>query len=212
MALNLNKLPWYAQVLLFVALSAAAVIAFYYLYVTPAQNDMAVRQRQLDSLRAEIAKGQAVARRLPEFRSQVADLEARFERLKAVLPEEKDAAEILRRIQTLAVQSSLEVKRFKPAPPVTKQLHAEVPYDVEIEGGYHNLGLFFDRVSKLPRLINISEISIKGKEKQEPNSTITAEFVATTYVLLPEQPKTAQPAPQGQPTAPKPSGAAGASQ
>jgi len=206
MALNLNKLPWYAQVLVFVALSVAALAAFYYLYVTPAQNDMAVRQRQLDGLRAEIAKGQAVARRLPEFRSQVADLEARLERLKAILPEEKDAAEILRRIQTLAVQSSLEVKRFKPSAPVTKQLHAEVPYTVEIEGGYHNLGLFFDRVSKLPRLINISEISIKGKDKQEPSSTITAEFVATTYVLL------AEDANAGQPAAPKPPGAAGASQ
>ena len=206
MALNLNKLPWYAQVLVFVALSVAALAAFYYLYVTPAQNDMAVRQRQLDGLRAEIAKGQAVARRLPEFRSQVADLEARLERLKAILPEEKDAAEILRRIQTLAVQSSLEVKRFKPSAPVTKQLHAEVPYTVEIEGGYHNLGLFFDRVSKLPRLINISEISIKGKDKQEPSSTITAEFVATTYVLLAEDAKAAQPA------VPKPPGATGASQ
>jgi len=89
---------------------------------------------------------------------------------------------------------------------VTKELHAEVPYTVEIEGGYHNLGLFFDRVSKLPRLINISEISIKGKDKQEPSSTITAEFVATTYVLLAEDAKAAQPA------APKPPGATGASQ
>ena len=212
MALNLNKLPWYVQVTVFVLLSVGALAAFYYLYVTPAQGDMAVRQRQLDGLRAEIAKGQAVARRLPEFRSQVADLEARLERLKAVLPDEKDAAEILRRIQTLAVQSSLEVKRFKPAPTVTKQLHAEVPYSVEIEGGYHNLGLFFDRVSKLPRLINISEISIKGKDKQETNSTITAEFVATTFVLLAEPPKAAPPAQQGQPAAPKPPGAAGAAQ
>jgi type IV pilus assembly protein PilO len=206
MALNLNKLPWYAQVLVFVVVSVAAVAAFYYLYVTPTQNDMAGRQRRLDALRTEIAKGQAVARRLPEFRSQVADLEERLARLKAILPEEKDAAEILRRIQTLAVQSSLEVKRFKPAATVTKELHAEVPYTVEIEGGYHNLGLFFDRVSKLPRLINISEISVKGKDKQEPGSTITAEFIATTYVLLAEDAKAAQPA------APKPPGATGASQ
>jgi type IV pilus assembly protein PilO len=208
-------MPWYAQVTVFLLLSVAAVAAFFYFYVTPAQNDMAVRQRQLDGLRTEITKGQAVARRLPEFRSQVADLEARLERLKAVLPEEKDAAEILRRIQTLAVQSSLEVKRFKPTAPVTKQLHAEVPYTVEIEGGYHNLGLFFDRVSKFPRLINISDISIKGKDKQEPNSTITAEFVATTFVLLatpPKADKPAQPGQPGQPAAPKPPGSAGAAQ
>ena len=128
-----------------------------------------------------------------------------------MLPEEKDAAEILRRIQTLAVQSNLEVKRFKPAAPVTKQLHAEVPYTVEVEGGYHNLGLFFDRVSKFPRLINISDITIKAKDKQEPNSTITAEFVATTFVLLSTPPKTDKPtAPPGQPAAQKPSAAASA--
>ena len=216
MALNLNKLPWYSQVGLFLVLSGAAVVAFYYFYVTPATTEMAVRQQQLDGLRAEIAKGQAVARRLPEFRSQVADLEGRLARLKAVLPEEKDAAEILRRIQTLAVQSSLEVKRFRPAQLVTKQLHAEVPYTVEIEGGYHNLGLFFDRVSKLPRLINISDISIRGKDKQEPDSTITAEFVATTFVLLATPPKGATPAPgaaappAGAPgAAPKPAGGPG---
>jgi type IV pilus assembly protein PilO len=213
MALNLNKLPWYAQVTFFVVLSVAGAAAFFYLYVTPAQTDMAVRQRQLDALRVEITKGQAVARRLPEFRSQVGDLEARLERLKAILPEEKDAAEILRRIQTLAVQSSLEVKRFKPTATVTKQLHAEVPYTVEIEGGYHNLGLFFDRVSKFPRLINISDISIKGKDKQEPNSTITAEFVATTFVLLATPPpKTATPAAPGQPAPAKPPGSTGGAQ
>ncbi len=210
MALNLNKLslnqlPWHSQIGLFLALSAASLAGFYYFYVTPAQTEMAVREGQLAGLRAEIAKGQTVARRLPEFRSQVADLEARLGQLKTVLPEEKDAAEILRRIQTLAVQSSLEVKRFKPAPPVTKQLHAEVPYTVEIEGGYHNLGLFFDRVSKFPRLINISDISIRAKDKQEPDSTITAEFVATTFVLLATPPKGAKPA------APKPAGGPGGS-
>ena len=211
MALNLNKLPWYAQVGVFLVLSLAAVAAFYYLYVTPAQADMAVRQRQYEGLRADILKGQAVARRLPEFRSQIADLELRLERLKAVLPQEKDAAEILRRIQTLALQSSLEVKRFRPTAPVTKQLHAEVPYTVEIEGGYHNLGLFFDRVSKFPRLINISDIAIKGKEKQELNSTITAEFVATTFVLL-ATPQKAEPEGPRPPVAAKPPGAAGAAQ
>jgi type IV pilus assembly protein PilO len=194
MAIDLKKLPWYAQVGMFLVLSVAAVVVFYYLYASPMQEDMASRQGQLEALRLDISKGQAVARRLPEFRSQVADLEARLDRLKAVLPEEKDAAEILRRIQTLAVQSNLEVKRFKPAPTVTKQLHAEVPYTVEIEGGYHNLGLFFDRVSKFPRLININDIAIRGKDKQEINSTISAEFVATTFVLLVTPPKPVTPA------------------
>lgn len=209
MALNLNKLPWYGQVGLFVVLSAAAVGAFYYFYVAPMEAEMAVRQRQLDALRVDIAKGQAVARRLPEFRSQVADLEARLERLKSVLPEEKDAAEILRRIQALAVQSNLEVKRFKPAPMVSKPMHAEVPYTVEIDGGYHNLGIFFDRVSKFPRLINISDITIRGKDKPEPDSTITAEFVATTFVLLAAPPAGSAPPAKPGATPPRAAGPGG---
>ena len=79
----------------------------------------------------------AQAAGIPERRS--AELEARLNNLKAVLPEEKDAADLLRRMQTVATQSNLTIKSFKPAPTVTKQLHAEWPINLELEGTYHNL-------------------------------------------------------------------------
>ena len=62
-------------------------------------------------------------------------------------------------------------------------LYAEIPYRLQAEGTYHNLGLFFDRISKFPRIISVSEISIKAKAPAEPNATIIAECVATTFVL-----------------------------
>ena len=64
-----------------------------------------------------------------------------------------------------------------------QKLYAEIPYTLEAEGTYHNLGAFFDQISKFPRIINVSEISIKAKEPPEPNRTISAECVATTFVL-----------------------------
>ena len=76
--------------------------------------------------------------------------------LQAVLPEEKDVADLLRRMQTLATQSNLTIRGFKPAPSVTKKMHAEWPISSQLDGTYHNLGLFFDRVSKFPRIINVS--------------------------------------------------------
>lgn len=184
MDLNLNKLPWYGQVGLFVVLGLALIGGFYWFYVVPTQAEMLVREQRLAALRVDIAKGSATANQLNQFRQQVAELEGRLESLKAVLPEQKDVADLLRRIQTLATQSNLAIRGFKPAPSVTKQLHAEWPIALQLDGTYHNLAMFFDRVSKFSRIINVSDITIRAKEKPEPNSTITVECVATTFVLL----------------------------
>ena len=184
MDLNLNKLPWYGQVGLFVALALGGVGVFYYFYVMPLNVDMEGRRQTLAGLRANIAKGSATANQLNQFKGQVAELESRLESLRAVLPEQKDVGDLLRRIQTLATQSSLSVRGFKPSPSVTKQLHAEWPIALKLEGTYHNLGIFFDRVSKFSRIINISNLDIRAKDRPEPNSTVTADCVATTFVLL----------------------------
>jgi hypothetical protein len=66
--------------------------AFYYYIELPMRADLSARQFQLTALHGDIAKGNATARKLPEFRSQVADLEARLDNLKAVLPDEKGVA------------------------------------------------------------------------------------------------------------------------
>jgi type IV pilus assembly protein PilO len=184
MPLSFGKLPWYGQVGLFVVVALAMTGAFYYFYAMPAQAEMDGRRLQLAALRADITKGSTVANQLNQFKSQVAELEARLESLRAVLPEQKDVADLLRRIQTLATQSNLAIRSFKPAASVTKQLHAEWPIALQLDGTYHNLGMFFDRVSKFSRIINISNLDIKAKDRPLPNSTITADCVATTFVLL----------------------------
>jgi type IV pilus assembly protein PilO len=184
MDLSLAKLPWYAQLGAFLVLACAGIGAFYWYYEMDVRAEIQTRHQQLEMLRADIAKGRTTAQKLPEFRSQVGDLESRLESLRAVLPEEKDVADLLRRLQTVAAQSNLTIKGFKPAPIVTKQLHAEWPITLELDGNYHNLALFFDRVGKFTRIVNITDLSVKGKDRPTPNSTITATCVATTFVLL----------------------------
>jgi type IV pilus assembly protein PilO len=192
MELTLTKLPWYAQVGAFIALAVGGCGIFYYYYEMPTRADMVSRQTQLVSLKADIATGLTTAKKLPEFRAQVTDLEGRLANLKAILPEEKDAADLLNRMQTVAAQSNMIIKGFKPAPTVTKQLHAEWPITLELEGTYHNLALFFDRVGKFTRIVNISGLDVKGKDRSEGGTTITASCVATTFVLL-DKPTPAKP-------------------
>ena len=194
MDLSINKLPWYAQVGLFAAFAIGGVAAFYYLYVIGAQDALAERQKQLDALRADITKGMAVTRKLPQFRTQVAELQTRLDGLKAVLPDEKDFGDLLRSLQTLAMQSNLTIKLFKPAAVATKQLHAEWPINIELEGTYHNLGLFFDRISKFSRIINIGNVHIRAKDKPDANTSVSVACVATTFVLI-------EPAKAGSPAA-----------
>jgi type IV pilus assembly protein PilO len=196
MELTLTKLPWYAQVGAFVVLAVAGCGIFYSYYEVPVRADIASRQTQLDALKGDITKGLTTAKKLPEFRQQVTDLEAKLANLKAILPEEKDAADLLNRMQTVAAQSNMTIKGFKPAPTVTKTLHAEWPITLELEGTYHNLAIFFDRVGKFTRIVNISGLDVRGKDRPEPNNTITATCTATTFVLL-EKPTPPKPGARG---------------
>jgi type IV pilus assembly protein PilO len=208
MALDINKLPWYYQWPLAIALSGATWFAYHYFRGDGLKVELAAQQKQLDEVRARITRGNIIAAQLPKFQADLIKLEQHLAGLKQVLPEQRDVGDMLRRIQTLAAGSSLNVRYFKPQPVANKELHAEWPMQLEFDGNYHDLGSFFDKVAKVPRIINISGITIKAKDAKaavETNTTVTAQVTATTFVLL-DKPAGAP----GQPGAPGAPGAAGA--
>jgi type IV pilus assembly protein PilO len=112
--------------------------------------------------------------------------------------------DLMRRIQYLAAQSSLQIRRFNPAAVVQKDFYQEVPVSIDLEGTYHNMGAFLDRVSRMSRLVNVSDLKIKSQQAQTLNNTIAVGATATTYVYL----ENAVPAPgAGGPKRPGPGGA-----
>jgi type IV pilus assembly protein PilO len=183
MDISLSKLPWYGQIGAFVAMAFLSIYGFYTYYVSDVNAEIKLKETRLVGLRANVNKGVATARQLGQFETQVTDLEHRLDALKNVLPEQKDVADTLRRIQGLATQSNLTLLRFTPAPPKQQPLYLEVPYSLIADGSYHNLALFFDRVAKFQRIINVSDISITAKPRQDAASTVTATLTATTFVL-----------------------------
>ena len=183
MDISLSKLPWWGQIGAFVFMSGLSIYGFYNFYALDATAELKLKETHLAALRADINKGVATARRLGEFQSQVTDLERRLDSLKNVLPEQKDVADTLRRIQGLATQSNLALLRFTPAAPKQQPQYLEVPYQLIADGSFHNLAQFFDRVSKFPRIIAVGDVSVSAKPRQDANSTITATLTATTYVL-----------------------------
>src|SRR5204862_8000511 len=81
-------------------------------------------------------------------------------------------------------QSNLTSNCLEPGAAGTKQLHAEWPITLELDGTYHNLAMFFDRIGNFTRIVNINGLTLKGKDMPTPTSTTTASCVATTFVLL----------------------------
>jgi type IV pilus assembly protein PilO len=181
--LSLSKLPWYGQLGAFVALSLGAGGAFWNYYAQPAHQAIVDRQAQLLTIRADIDRGQRTARDLPQFRQRVSALEAQLADLSRQLPEEQDVADLLRRVQGMATESNLTIRGFTPQTVSRKQLHMEWPIGLKIEGHYHDIGAFLERVSKFPRIINVGDIKIHAIENPTGSATVTADCTATTFVM-----------------------------
>jgi type IV pilus assembly protein PilO len=201
MALSLNNLPWYGQIGAFVVVCGAAVWGFHSYYANGVEAGLEAKRGRLATVRADVDRGVATARRLPEFRAEIAGLERKLEELKPILPEQKDAQDILRRVHNLAVQSNLAIRAFTPRTSTKRQMHEEWPIEFQIEGTYHDLGFFFDRIARFPRIINVGDVQIRARDQQTPGATITARYTATTFVLVdapvPAAPAAAAPAPAG---------------
>ena len=184
--LSLAKLPWYGQIGAFVLISILGAGAFYYFYEMPQQVELEAQATELSAIRGRISRGQSLARQLPEFRKEIGTLEARLESLKPILPDERDVGDLLRRVQSLATQSNLQVRGFRPQAITTNEMHAEWPIALQLDGTYHDLGVFLDRVSKFPRIINIGNLTLAAKppDAAAGNSSMTIEATATTFVLV----------------------------
>jgi len=196
---SLTKLPLAGQLGVSLLLAAIMGGAFYYFWYSDKLDEEKAKRAKLEQLQIDIRKLEVTANKLQEFQREVQLLEAKLETLKRILPPERETPDLMRRVQYLAAQSNLVIRRFTPATPVTKDFYQEVPINVDVEGTYHMLGQFFDRVSRLSRLVNMGSIKIHSQAAQTASNTIAASAVATTFVYV-ETP----PAPP--PGAPRPAG------
>jgi type IV pilus assembly protein PilO len=187
----LTRLPLAAQLGVAVLVAALICGGFYWFYYSDALEQQKQKEKQLADLQTQIRALEATANRLPEFQREVQALEARLETLKRILPPEKEMPDLMRRVQYLAAQSSLAIRKFNPAPVAQREFYLEVPVNIDIDGTYHNLGAFFDRISRMSRLVNVGNVKIKAQSSQAINNTISVQAVATTYVYQ-EPPPTAQ--------------------
>ncbi len=185
---SLENIPLRQQLVLF-ALALFAILYFSYSWtIEPLRTEVATLEARIDALTLEVDQGRLVEARLPEFRREVQAQREKLRIFKQTLPDEKETPDLMRRIQQLAVGANLNIKSFIPQQTVSREFYVDWPIQMTMEGNYHNLGRFFERVSRLQRLVNIGDVSIRALENTSVRErTIGATCTAITFVFLEEQ-------------------------
>jgi type IV pilus assembly protein PilO len=181
--------PWYGY-LVFAILIFALAFLFYF----KPQNDK-IKALTADRVKVEqeVQNLKQKKRELDKIEADIVQMTAKLKTLEVNIPQRKEIADILRQIQTLAYDSRLDVLRFAPGAEVNKDFYAEWPIPIQVSGSYHNLGLFFDKLSKFARVFTIENFAVKALARQTDLNTISANWTAKTYFFA-EAPAVPAPA------------------
>jgi type IV pilus assembly protein PilO len=184
---SILKLPSSKKILILIGILGVLAGIYFYLFFIPVQNEMKVLRTELDKLMKEVNEGKMITRDLEKFKSQVEKLNAELTNALTQLPNEKEIPEILKSISRLGKESNLEFTLFKPKPEESQQFYAKVPIDLVVLGSYHNTGLFFDKIGKLPRIINVVDFNMtrtKDVKAGETDIRIRTSCLITTYRFI----------------------------
>jgi Tfp pilus assembly protein PilO len=179
--LNIDEKPWYYALGVGLAVGIALAGAVHWFWFKPMNAEIASKKVELDGLNQEIQKGRAAERKLSQFREEVKRLELELSKLLQILPSKRNTEELIKRIETLTRQGDFTLKKFTPGDFAQKEFYAEWPIAIQVEGTYHNLALFFDRMSRFSRIVNVEDLKISALN-DVPGKSIAAQFVAKTFI------------------------------
>ncbi len=184
--LKLEEKPWWYAVILGIVFGGIVALAaeFGYPNFGDKRKDIEAAKSRLTSLTAEIEKGRAAERKLSQFREEVKKLELELQKLLQVLPPERDTEDLIKKVEALIHQGDFQLLTFRTNEPIPRDFYREYPFNVSLNGTYHNLALFFSRMSNFSRIINVEDLRIHGIAA--PGKTIGATFVAKTFIYIGE--------------------------
>jgi len=153
------------KLLIAAVLLIAPIALFYFLYFQPQSQEITTLGVTRDKLVKEIQDLREKKRRLPILLAQVAKVQEEFDEAAKMLPKEKEIPKLLTDISALGRNSGLQFLSFTPKGEVQRDFYNEVPVAISVNGPYHSIGGFLDQVSKLDRIVSVTNLSA-GKPKK----------------------------------------------
>jgi type IV pilus assembly protein PilO len=189
-----QKIPSKTRVVGFFGFLGVLVILFIWQVHIPKKTQIKQLEKDVAAIQTKIRENDAKIRKLDELKVEVKSLEQKLQLLTAQLPPETEVSGLLRLIQNLVSQSGLSLKLWRPdkrrAHP--SGLYEEIPINMDLTGGYNDVALFFDRVSKLTRIVNMLNLRMGSATMSKAgNMEIKISCTAMTFAAVEKKPDVA---------------------
>ena len=149
-------------------------------------SELDVRHQQLSR---DLERARLLVRNLEKVEQEYAILHDQWMVAQALLPEQNEMPDLLRKVTAAGQQSGIEFQLFKPQTPINQGFYSDNPVEVRIQGGYHQTGVFLSRLANLNRIVNISDLTMEGLDKQDETPyTLETELILTAYTQGPSAP------------------------
>ncbi|MBK8014342.1 MAG: type 4a pilus biogenesis protein PilO [Deltaproteobacteria bacterium] len=199
---KISKVPLIQRLLVVVGAVLLLVVGNYFVFVSPIENEIAETEKRIKALDSQLVQKRAIARDLTRYRVEVERLKQRLNEALTLLPNDAEIPELLQKIAALVEQSDCTMSNFEPQGEVAAGFYAKIPVKMSIRGNFHSIATFFDKVSKLPRIVNVTDINLDCASKasklggcgmENKKVILKTEFLATTFKFIEKKPQAAAP-------------------
>jgi type IV pilus assembly protein PilO len=152
------------------------------------RTELAAVDKKLAKVESSIQSAKAVAANLESFRKKREELQAQLKEALRKLPTSSDLPQLLTDITSLGKKSGLEIQSFKRGSTIDRGFYSEQQILLQFNGRYHDIGMFFDRLAKLDRIVNITKLDMKLINDIDVDPRLNVSGVAATFFFNDSQP------------------------
>jgi type IV pilus assembly protein PilO len=183
---RVTKLPIGQKIAIIVFVAAALTAGNYFLLVSPTEDAFEGALKKMRSLEDEMIQNQAIANNLNQYRKEKELLEQQLQKALSELPAEANIEQLIQSLYEIGVKSGLTINNIEPKGENRAQFYAEVPLLMAVTGNYHEIAVFFDSISKLKRIVNITGIRLGTPRLKNEKVLVDATYTATAFRFLPQ--------------------------
>ena len=182
----ISKAPLGTKLGVVLALIGLITFGNWYFFIDPDQTQIQQRQAQLRGLEDELIQKQSIANNLAQFKHEKEILERRLAQALTELPNEANIDDLIRSLSEIGTKSGLVINTIDPQLEQKQSFYASIPIAMSVTGNYQEIGVFLDSISKLARIVNVTNIKMSGARTVNEKLVVQATYVATTFRFLPE--------------------------
>lgn len=155
--------------------------AFMYLVYLPNMQKIDQTTKNVHELEGKLNRAIVQRKQLPEKRAEKEQVDAQFNEALKLLPNDKEIPELLTQISALGADSELDLRSIRPQGDRKKEFYKEIPISLELKGTYHNVAIFFEKVGRMDRIMNIQNVNMKPVSPRLTELNVTCEAITYTF-------------------------------